>query len=248
MAKEARNVILKEKEIVSPNLTRMTLTGEELGSFPTGFEGGYVKLVLSEPQDGSKPTLRSYTIREFDEDSRALTLELVSHGDKGPAARWASDASEGESITIVGPGACQPINPDGDWFLLAGDMSALPAIAVNLDRLPEDATGHVVMEVIDEADKRPLDVPAGMEINWVINPDPDSENSMLEDTVMALPWRDGQASVWVAGEFSASRALRQYFRHDRQISREFMYVSCYWKIGTTDEGMKAAKKADPEPW
>ena len=65
---------------------------------------------------------------------------------------------------------------------------------------------------------------------------------------MALPWLDGQVAVWVAGEFSASRALRQYFRHDRAVDKSFKYVSCYWKVGETDEGMKAAKRADSEAW
>ena len=87
-----------------------------------------------------------------------------------------------------------------------------------------------------------------MNLHWVVNPDPDAPNTMLEDSVMALPWRDGEVSVWVAGEFSASRALRQYFRHEKPVRKENMYVSCYWKIGENDEGMKAAKRADKEAW
>tara|TARA_R110002073_G_scaffold141708_5_gene292910 strand:- start:574 stop:867 length:294 start_codon:yes stop_codon:yes gene_type:complete len=71
---------------------------------------------------------------------------------------------------------------------------------------------------------------------------------LVEDTVMALPWRNGRASVWVAGEFSASRALRQYFRHEKKIDKSLMYVSCYWKVGETDEGMKIAKRNNPEAW
>ncbi|MDZ7684336.1 MAG: siderophore-interacting protein [Gammaproteobacteria bacterium] len=246
MAKAPREVHVHTKEPLTPNLTRVVLAGEALDDFPTGFEGGYVKLVLDE--SGDKPLVRSYTVRSFDPDERTLTLEMVSHGDGGPAAIWANNVSEGDTITITGPGACQPINTEADWFLLAGDMSALPAIRVNLERLPDDAEGHVVLEIITEADKVDLTVPPGMEVDWVVNPEPEQDNSVLEDTVMALPWRDGAASVWVAGEFSASRALRQYFRHQKQIPRELMYVSCYWKIGTTDEGMKAAKREDPEPW
>ncbi len=246
MAKIPRDVSVLSKEYLSPNLAQVKLTGEALGDFPTGFEGGYVKLVLADLED--KASMRSYTVRAFDPSRAELTLEIVSHGDKGPAARWANQVSNGDSITITGPGACQPINTEGDWFLLAGDMSAIPAIRVNLERLPSDATGHVVLEVIDEADKIDLDLPPGMEVHWIVNPEPDSPNSMLEDTVMALPWRDGNVAVWVAGEFSASRALRQYFRHERSVEKGFMYVSSYWKIGDTDEGMKAAKRADPEPW
>ena len=119
---------------------------------------------------------------------------------------------------------------------------------MNLARLPVDAKGHLVVEVISEEDMIDLEVPPGMEVHWVVNPEPEAINSVLEDTVMALPWQDGQVSVWVAGEFSASRALRQYFRHVRTVEKEYKYVSCYWKIGETDEGMKAAKKADTEAW
>lgn len=246
MAKAVRQLAVFDKQLVTPNLTRMTLQGSALADFPTGFEGGYVKLSL--PQTEAKPVVRSYTVRGFNSERLELTLDMVAHGDTGPAATWVNHAERGDTISISGPGACRMINTDADWYLLAGDMSALPAISINLDRLPDDAVGDVVLEIISKADKIDLSAPAGLNIHWVINPEPESENSVLEDTVMALNWRDGQASVWVAGEFSASRALRQYFRHEREIPKSLMYVSCYWKVGVTNEGMKAAKRSDPEPW
>jgi NADPH-dependent ferric siderophore reductase len=246
MAKALRQVVIDEKRALSPNMQRVVLTGESLADFPEGFEGGYIKLVL--PDGSEKPPVRSYTIREFDPERQRLAIDMVAHGDTGPAASWANHSDLGEQIQIQGPGATQPINVEADWFLLAGDMSALPAISVNLERLPQNAKGHVVLEIISEADKIPLQVPEGMQVHWVINPEPEAENSVLEDTVMTLPWLDGQVAVWVAGEFSASRALRQYFRHDRAVDKSFKYVSCYWKVGETDEGMKAAKRADSEAW
>lgn len=246
MAKAVRQVSVAEKQQLSPNMMRLKLQGESLGDFPEGFEGGYIKLVF--PNGTEKPVVRSYTVREFDSNDRLLTIDMVAHGDAGPAAAWANRVTEGEVIDITGPGATKPINTDADWFILAGDMSALPAISVNVSRLPADARGHVVIEVITEEDRVDLGFPEGIEVHWVVNPEPEAPNSVLEDTVMALPWMDGAVSVWVAGEFSASRALRQYFRHDRVVNKPNTYVSCYWKIGETDEGMKAAKKADVEPW
>lgn len=227
-------------------MVRLTLKGESLRDFPTGYEGGYIKLVF--PGGLKRPVVRSYTVREFSPASPAVTIDMVAHGDSGPAASWASRTSIGEEVQITGPGACKPINTDADWFILAGDMSAMPAISVNIDRLPSSAAGDIVLEVISEQDQLDLKVPEGMNVHWVVNPDPEAPNSMLEDAVMALPWRDGDVSVWVAGEFSASRALRQYFRHEKPVRKENMYVSCYWKIGETDEGMKAAKRADKEAW
>lgn len=246
MAKELRTVTVAEKQPLSPNMTRLKIAGESLGSFPTGFEGGYVKFLFD--SDTEKPLARSYTIRHFDEQSSLLTVDMVAHGDAGPAARWANRVVTGDIINMQGPGAVKPINTQADWFILAGDMSALPAISVNIERLPADAKGHLVLEVIDEADCLPLKVPAGMRLHWVINPEPERPNTVLEDTVMALSWLPGKVAIWVAGEFSASRTLRQYFRHQREVDRDSLYISCYWKIGETDEGMKAAKRADAEPW
>jgi NADPH-dependent ferric siderophore reductase len=245
VAKALRKVRVAAKQQLSPNMMRLRFGGTELTDFPTGFDGGYIKLVLN---DAEKPAVRSYTVRSFCDESKELTIDMVAHGDSGPAASWANRVQEGAEVEITDPGACQPISIDADWFILAGDMSALPAIGVNLSRLPKDATGDVVLEVISEKDKIELNIPKGLKVHWVINPDPEAPNSILEDTVMALPWRNGSVSVWVAGEFSASRTLRQYFRHERQVHKKNMYVSCYWKIGETDEGMKTAKRTDVEAW
>ena len=101
---------------------------------------------------------------------------------------------------------------------------------------------------MSEDDRIQLTAPKGMQLIWVVNPTPTEMNSSLSDAVMALPWLENQVSVWVAGEFNTSRTLRQHIRHERQVVRNFTYISCYWKIGDTDEGLKAAKKSDPEAW
>ncbi|MEM7542153.1 MAG: siderophore-interacting protein, partial [Pseudomonadota bacterium] len=172
----------------------------------------------------------------------------VLHDLAGPAGNWLNTVKTGDSITIGGPGSCRMIDPNADWFLIAGDMSALPAIAVNVERLPKDAVGYVVVEVIAEDDQIDLSVPPGVDLHWMVNPHPNIQTPLLSDKVLGLPWRDGIASVWVAGEFSASRTIRQYLRNTRQVSRDAMYASCYWKIGDSDEGMKRAKRLDSDAW
>ena len=184
MARVVRTVTVADKQQLTPNMMRLLLEGDSLADFPDGMEGGYIKLVL-DGQD--KPVARSYTVRTFLPNPARLTIDMVAHGDTGPAAAWANQVDEGAHIDITGPGACQPINTAADWFLLAGDMSALPAISVNLERLPDDAVGDVVLEVISAQDQLPLNVPAGMQVHWVVNPNPEEPNSILEDTVMSLP-------------------------------------------------------------
>ena len=68
----------------------------------------------------------------------------------------------------------------------------------------------------------------------------------LFEKLVQLEWLSGTPYPWFAGEFDAMRNVRRYFRDERAIDRHRMYVSCYWKLGDTDEGMKRAKRLDAE--
>ncbi len=232
---------------LTPHMRRIVVSGESLAGFPSDQESGYVKLVL-EPvtDDGARPRLRSYTIRRFDAERLHLALDFVDHGDTGPASAWARRAQPGDPINLRGPGEKKLADPEADWYLLAGDMSALPALAVNLEHLPRDARGYAVIEVLSEEDRQPLVHPPGVELTWLVNPDNEQANTLLADAVTALPWLAGTPYPWFAGEFDAMRRVRRYLRDHRGIDKRRMYVSCYWKIGDSDEGMKTAKRLDPE--
>ena len=230
---------------LTPHMRRIRLHGESLRDFPDDQESGYVKLVL---QDGNseKPLLRSYTIRAFDRERCELTLDFVDHGDTGPASAWANQAKPGESVVIRGPGEKKLADPTADWFVLAGDMSALPALAVNLEQLPAHARGYALIEVLSEEDKQDIAAPDQVDVRWLINPDNETENTLLADAVKRLDWLPGTPYPWFAGEFSTMRQIRRYFRDEKGIDKRAMYVSSYWKIGDTDEGMKLAKRMDTE--
>jgi NADPH-dependent ferric siderophore reductase len=245
-ARRYRELVVKKKTALTPNMIRIVLEGDDLKDFPEGQESGYVKLVFPANEGASKPITRSYTIRHFDLSVRELTLDFVVHGDNGPASAWALGVTEGECITIDGPGPTKLVDQSADWFFLAGDMTALPAISVNLESLPEDAKGYAVIEVLSADDKQVIALPEGIDIHWVINPTPDKPNTYLVDTVKQLPWQDGEPNVWVASEFDAMRSLRSYFKKERGVQRGQIYASSYWKMGETDEGNKAAKKMDTE--
>jgi len=231
---------------LSPSMRRLVVGGAELEAFPAGQESGYVKLMLSQDGAESRPVLRSYTIRHHDARRAELTLDVVDHGDAGPASAWARRARPGEPVRLRGPGEKKLANPEADWFLLAGDLSALPALAVNLERLPRSARGYALIEVPSEADRQALDHPPGIELTWLINPDGQRPNAPLIEAVLDCRWQSGTPYPWFAGEFDAMRRIRRYFRDERGIDKRAMYVSCYWKLGATDEEMKTAKRLDAD--
>lgn len=238
-----------EKSKITPNMIRIVLGGADLHDFPEGYEGGYVKLLFPAEGDhaiidGKRPRMRSYTIRAYDKERQRLTLDLVVHGDNGPASAWALSGQVGSSIAIRGPGNVKQPDPAADWFFIAADMTALPAASVVLENLPEEANGVAVIEVLSQEDEQQLKHPKGVEIHWVHNPHPDHPNTLLVDRVKKQSWQSGQVGVWSACEFNSMRLLRQYFKKERQVGGKDMYISSYWKMGDSDEGHKLAKKAD----
>ncbi|PCM45994.1 siderophore-interacting protein [Marinobacter sp. ANT_B65] len=228
---------------VTPHMLRVTLGGSELAAFPEDQESAYIKLIF--PQQGeSRPLMRTYTVSGQRSDE--IDVDFVLHAADGPASAWGRNAKPGDQILVGGPGPKKLINKDADWYLLVGDMTALPAIAVNLAQLPEDARGYAVLEVLTEADIQPLPHPENVEIHWVINATPDGDSSALLQRVEQLCWLPGQPAVWTACEFHSMRALRTYFKKQRQVLKSHLYISSYWKINSTEDQHKIAKKDDAQ--
>ena len=89
--------------------------------------------------------MRTYTVSAQRDDE--IDVDFALHEAEGPASMWARNAQAGDQVLVGGPGPKKLINNDADWFLLVGDMTALPAITVNLAQLPADARGYAVLEV-----------------------------------------------------------------------------------------------------
>ncbi len=239
-------LIVSQSQRLTPNMQRISLQGQDLVEFPTGYEGGYVKLLFPLTED--KVIMRTYTIRKFNPVTLELDIDLVLHGEtgksSGPASTWAAQTKSGDSMEMYGPGKVRAASLAADWFLFAGDMTALPAISCQLEQLPANAKGYAVIEITSEQDQQSLQKPQGLDILWLINPHPDKENTMLSDAVKTLSWLSGSPSIWAACEFSNMRLLRAYFKKEKHVSRDLLYISSYWKMGQSEDKHKVIKKQD----
>lgn len=228
---------------ITEHVLRITLGGEGLANFPADQESAYVKLLI--PQgEGESPLKRTYTIRY--QRPTEIDIDFVLHESPGPASAWAIGAQPGYRITVAGPGPKKLIQHAADWFLLVGDMTALPAISVNLRQLPEDAVGYAVIEVPSQLDIQELEHPEKIELHWEVNPEPDPDGLFLASKVRALPWLKGQPAVWAACEFNSMRVLRSFLREQDNLPNTHLYLSSYWKLGQSDEEHKQAKRLDSE--
>ena len=232
------------KRRVSPHMLRLTLGAAE---FPAGQKGGYVKLMLPNGA-GSKATVRTYTIRE----QRALEIDVdfVVHADRdgmpGPATAWALSTVIGDTIEVGGPGPAKPLPPGCDAYLIAGDMTALPAIAANLEALSADATGLAVLEIADVADRQDLAAPPGVAIRWLVNPEPGARPELLVNALREHGWPRGVVHGWAASEFASMVRLRTYLREEMHLDPARLYLSSYWKSGLNEDDHRVAKGQDAE--
>ncbi|MEM6587337.1 MAG: ABC transporter transmembrane domain-containing protein [Pseudomonadota bacterium] len=243
------SAVVQSVSDVTPNMRRIVFGGPELKDFPAGKEGGYFKLIFADQPQAvpGKPVMRTFSIRAHDAAAGEVAIDMALHADTGGVAcDWAKAAKPGDTISITRPGMVKMAPPNAEWYLIASDMTGLPAALCNVERLPASAKGYVVLEVTSEADKQDVDVPEGVELHWVINPEPHEDKTRLFDAVTALPWLDGVPFVWTACEFDTMRALRTYYRTDRGVQKKTLYLSSYWRAGRAEDEHRIDKRKDAQ--
>lgn len=217
-----RDLTVRRVQDLTPRLRAITFGGESLADFVSASFDDHVKIMLD--ADGPEPVRRDYTPRRYDAAARELTLEFVLHGD-GPAARWAAQAQPGQRVRIGGPRGSFIIPTDYDWHLLAGDASALPAIARRLEELPAGTRVIAIVQAADAADRRALASAVDVDLTWV-----DSPQACLA-AVRALTLPSGAGYAWCAGEAGEMAALRRVLVDEKGHDRHAIRAAAYWKHG-----------------
>ncbi|WP_206489798.1 siderophore-interacting protein [Rhodococcus sp. KRD162] len=176
---------------------------------------------------GSFPYGRTYTVRRFDEDKRELVLDFAAH-EGGLAATWSRTVQPGEKVLIAGPKHSASLPRDVDWILIAGDETALPAIAHCMEKLPADLPATVVVEVAEPSHHQELTSAAAVDITWLYRSDNGGDSRIVE-AVQAAQWRTGQPYLWVAGEALTIKPLRRWAKQDKKIDKQFVEIAGYWR-------------------
>ncbi|MCC3275187.1 siderophore-interacting protein [Arthrobacter sp. zg-Y40] len=181
----------------------------DLSELSAGWYQDWLKL-----NPATRGCMRTYTVRgarctgpepEIDVD---FVLHFDEDGNGGPASSWAAAAQPGDRVCIIGPNAAQCVTAEAyggiEWrpgmarhVLLAGDETAVPAITAILESLPEDVTGHALMEIPSTADRQPVRTASGVQMIWLARgnrPHGELLDAAVRQTV-ALP---GWASVETA--------------------------------------------------
>ncbi len=147
---------------ISATSIRLTIGGPGTVGFESAIFDEHVKLIYPDQDtgvltlptpDGDEldwprpfPTSREYTVRAHRPEAGEVDIDFVAHPG-GLAADWAREVRPGDPVHIAGPPGGYRVPDDYSHYLLAGDETALPAIARWLEEAPRDTRGWVVIEV-----------------------------------------------------------------------------------------------------
>ncbi|MER6065615.1 siderophore-interacting protein [Streptomyces sp. NPDC001792] len=206
--------------------------------------------------DDVRAVMRSYTLRSLRRDAEDRTAEIdidfALHGVEpgaatpaGPASRWASRATPGDRVLLLGPAVADNrairFRPPGDTDLVVlwGDETAVPAATAILESLPAGTRVRAWLEVPHAGDIQDVHTEADAEITWLVRHD---DAPMAVDAVRAarLP-RAERPYVWMAGESGRVKALRRHFVGERGVDRRRVTFVGYWRQGMTEEQLRAAE-------
>ncbi|MFF3225141.1 siderophore-interacting protein [Nocardia suismassiliense] len=245
-----REATVRDARMVGSGLLRLTFAGSELAGFESHAPTEHVRLIFPDA-DGTQrlpeqvdlslkwprplPLSREYTVRRYDPVANELDIDFAVHPG-GHAAEWAVAATPGTSVYIAGPPGGLVVPFTYDRYLLAGDITALPAIARWLEALPSDAAGWAFVEVADATEEVELLAPAGFEVRWLHRgAAAPGTSDLLERAVRAVPIPEGErVYAWIAAEAGVVRPLRRWVREVLRAEPGDAEVTAYWKRGEPD--------------
>lgn len=186
---------------------KMILPARPDGEIPLSDPHRWYRQLCDLPAD-SRPIARTYTVRAVrgaGTPAAEVDIDMVVHGTSSPASAWAAAAAETGAagapsvppIALLGPDSRFAGDHRGRAFvtpmrrdlLIAGDETALPAIASILEGLDPASTGTVLIEIPTGDDVVSLTAPDGMKVDFL------PRNGRAHGTELvaaALGWRPGR--------------------------------------------------------
>lgn len=221
---------------------RVRFTGAPLEPF---FQSDNIHCRLLFPEQGEAPAgsrTRVYTVRAFDRREGWLEIDFLLHAHAGPGGNWARNARVGDHIAVLAPGGRTA--PAADWMVLAGDESALPAMARIAENLPPHTRGQFFCELPAEGAVLPVRCPPLMAWTWLFRENTACRSgALLQEAVRQAPLGEGRGSrfLWVGAEFSAAQALRSWAVDTMQLSKHEQLIVAYWRLGMSENELRQPK-------
>ncbi|RLQ89173.1 siderophore-interacting protein [Notoacmeibacter ruber] len=240
------HVTVVNTEDVTPHMRRVKFSCDDVSPFLGG--GMHVRILvppagrppvwpslgkdgrIAWPKGDDELLVRIYTIRYVDVERSELWIDFLQHPAPHiatPGADFARDARAGDRIGLLGPGGGSV--PEAETIFLAGDESALPAIARIAAEVSSGTQMQAIIEVQDASEEQALSTEGSLDLRWLHRESyPSGAKDVLateSKTLLAAVNED--TFVWVACEKQELRIIRAFLK-ERGHDRKRTYAAWYW--------------------
>ncbi|MDR4954086.1 siderophore-interacting protein [Chryseobacterium sp. ES2] len=227
---------VKKKLFITPHLIRVIFNiDEKQAELLANVKSGSNNKIFIPAEEENITLIRTYTNRKIDLEEKELSVDFVAHGDNGPASAWALKTKPGGLLEIGMKESSKPLVPNADFYLLAGDATALPVICAISEQFPSYVRAKIILEVAGKEDELILCSAADISVEWLHNPHPE-QGSKLAEAVKSVQFPPGvlKEYVYIAAEYSTVHELRTYFKTTLEWDPHGMYICSYWKAGQAE--------------
>lgn len=220
--------VVRERDVLTEHLVRLVLEGPE-GFESTGVPDEWVALTVP----GQFQT-RYYTVRSWDPARSRMVLDVVVH-EHGLVTEWARTDCLGDTVGLSAPKGSFGPPDDARWVVLAGDLTAMPAMARIAEEGPE-----LPLTVHAEVPDGPMPDYLDAEVTWHETAPASSD---LAAIVERIEWPAGPGYFWMAGESAQMRQVRKHARHQLGWDTHHYDVMGYW----SELRGRRTRQVDPGP-
>lgn len=248
-----RAVTVERTEWITPGYRRIHFAGEALRGFDSKGADDHIRVLFPDaatgelqlPQPGPKglsyapdaprPISREYTPVAWDPEAGTLVVDFVIHS-AGVATSWAAAAEPGSIAAIGGPRGSLTIVGQPEWWLLAGDQTAIPAIRRHLAAVAPGVPVRVILSVPDESAIQEFATAAELEFSWVYQDRdaPIGDTAVLERALAEVSRPEGDGFAFVAAEQSIVKPARAKIVDEWGIEPTRTVIKGYWKRGEAE--------------
>ena len=245
MGKQVRKATVLSTEQITPHLQRIVVGSDEFSDLTQAHIGCYVKVLI--PQNGKvdfnlkTACMRSYTIRDVDDATGALTLDFVINMHQGPATQWAITAKVGDEVGIAGPGPKKLDNYQHPHYVLLGDLTSVNAIKGYMQQLPASAKIDAFVHAPTAQDI--INLHTQRDVTWLITNTPEAD---MLSALNNLTSTSEPPIVFMALEAGLVRKAKTFLTQECDIPRCNIVSSGYWKKGLNSESYKKERQQSPE--
>jgi NADPH-dependent ferric siderophore reductase len=222
-----RHLVVLERTGLTDTLVRFTFGGDLEGFTSLGPED-HVKAFFA-GRDGVVG--RDYTPAEYRpigaSSGPELDIDVVVHGEAGPATAWASRAGRGDELEIAGPRGSRLAATGFANALLLADPAGMPALRRWVRALAGVLPVHAVLFGDDTRLADHLDQAEVFAATPQLAPTADFD--LLE--VVRSQDVTADTFVWAAGEAGALIPVRRWLKQEVGLPKPNLSLHGYWKAG-----------------